>query len=1166
MANDDRILLEQWSKQGDGEAFRTLVSRYGGVVYGACRRILGNPSDAEDIAQECFEALATAGTKPGSYVGAWLHRVATYHAISRVRSDARRKQREMLFHTARPTENTVEWKDIYDYVDEAIDELPEIYRRPLIAHYLEGQSKEVVGQDLGLSRQLASYRIERGLECVRATLQRKGVSLGTALLASLMGANAAEAAPAVLAARLGKIALAGPGITAPVAAAAAVRAASSLAVGASFAKVAGGLAAISLTVAAVLFFGWHELMRPYPAQDITASSTFSESASLPIEKRLTPVSSGESEGESEGEGEGEAPVSAASGGAQILEPGTLVYGVVLDETGRPVPRATVTLDNQESMEEQRARLAISGMPIAAREVNLQQTTNVQGVFAFERVPMKGRPEGGLVLAAQSGDRYAMKTIGAFGASRQLYRELILSPGGKVRGKVIDQKNAGVPGAFVRVIPTLARGETEPLTYITKADGAFESRPLPQGMYELFVTAIGYPEPERPVVRPDGTMNVIRLGQKNAESTGSISGWVVNAADGRRMPGLGVQGVAMPEVTTGADGAFHIEGAPEGTWALGLAKRSEPYALAEPVSVDLKAGQHVTGIELKATRGCSVSGQVLSADTRKPVARASLVFARGKRDFAAQATADENGRFTLERLGPGDYDVRMNPPNYKWRDETTPLSVRGDMENVELLMPPFRAARGTVLNGSGAPVAGASVVVVPLTRFMRLTGITDTSGAFEIPLSEQVDTFYVQAYGDSGASKFAGPFGIESRAELRLEASGAIEGTVADSTGQPVAGAVVGGIPEEDERIIALNADGSSWRPGQDVPGITARTSLSGAFEMEPVFPGRIRLEVYLPSSAKGYPVAETEVTVRAGQTLKTKLVLDLAGYASIEGTVTQGGTPIPFVAVEAYSRAEQWVAAADAQTDANGRYVLSNIRAGEIQITAYGEGRSSKTETIQLAENEARTLDFDFGQHEGGIEGYFTVNGKPGMAFLSAKPAGEEPGGSTSDAITDGQGYYRMANLAPGKYAVQLRNAHSRNEGKVIPSESSVEVTAAEFARCDFTLQTGRVEGAVQGLGQGEKAGVGVFPGTPDPRDLLALPMTSMEEMMATYMVTSESGQFQFDDISPGIYTLAAVALPATADGSEPDLATSLAAGRYVLQPVEIAAGEVTTLDVTLPK
>jgi len=218
MAQDDRILLEQWSKRGDGEAFRALASRYSGVVYAACRRILGNRPDAEDVAQECFEALATAGTKPGAYVGAWLHRVATYHAIGHMRSEARRKQRELQYATARPQEANVEWKDVYEYVDQAIDDLPDKLRLPLIAHYLEGQSKESVGQSLGISRQLADYRIQQGLQRVRSSLRRKGIYAGAALLAGLMEANAAEAVPATFAAKLGKIALAGPGTSTPMAA------------------------------------------------------------------------------------------------------------------------------------------------------------------------------------------------------------------------------------------------------------------------------------------------------------------------------------------------------------------------------------------------------------------------------------------------------------------------------------------------------------------------------------------------------------------------------------------------------------------------------------------------------------------------------------------------------------------------------------------------------------------------------------------------------------------------------------------------------------------------------------------------------------------------------------------------------------------------------------
>jgi RNA polymerase sigma factor (sigma-70 family) len=345
MAQDDRILLDQWAKLGDGGAFRTLVSRYSGVVYAACRRILGNPSDAEDIAQECFEALAAAGTKPGAYVGAWLHRVATYHAIGHVRSEVRRKKRESQYSSARPPQGTIEWKDIYEYVDEAVNDLPDKLRLPLIAHYLEGQSKESVGLSLGTSRQLADYRIEQGLKRVRRALQRKGVYVGVALMAGLMEANAAEAAPAAFVAKLGKITLAGPGTSAPVAALAAMKAASCMTVGGAALKIVVGACVAGVVIALGLLFGWKEIRRPYHTQDITAKSTFSMQETVPVEKRVSSTAGkGEKGGEQMPKAEAPAPV------VQTLEPGTVIYGIVLDENRRPVPGATVRLDNQEQVE------------------------------------------------------------------------------------------------------------------------------------------------------------------------------------------------------------------------------------------------------------------------------------------------------------------------------------------------------------------------------------------------------------------------------------------------------------------------------------------------------------------------------------------------------------------------------------------------------------------------------------------------------------------------------------------------------------------------------------------------------------------------------------------------------------------------------------------------
>lgn len=60
MAGSDHTLMVRWISQRDAEAFRALAERYGGMVYATGLRVLGDPQASEDLAQECFEALAMA--------------------------------------------------------------------------------------------------------------------------------------------------------------------------------------------------------------------------------------------------------------------------------------------------------------------------------------------------------------------------------------------------------------------------------------------------------------------------------------------------------------------------------------------------------------------------------------------------------------------------------------------------------------------------------------------------------------------------------------------------------------------------------------------------------------------------------------------------------------------------------------------------------------------------------------------------------------------------------------------------------------------------------------------------------------------------------------------------------------------------------------------------
>ncbi|MEP6638307.1 MAG: sigma-70 family RNA polymerase sigma factor [Chloroflexota bacterium] len=71
---------------GDREAFRVLVERESGPVIEACRRVLRDPVEAQDVAQDAFtqafQALATfRGDGP---FAAWLRRIAVRTAIARL--------------------------------------------------------------------------------------------------------------------------------------------------------------------------------------------------------------------------------------------------------------------------------------------------------------------------------------------------------------------------------------------------------------------------------------------------------------------------------------------------------------------------------------------------------------------------------------------------------------------------------------------------------------------------------------------------------------------------------------------------------------------------------------------------------------------------------------------------------------------------------------------------------------------------------------------------------------------------------------------------------------------------------------------------------------------------------------------------------------------------
>src|SRR5215212_2347907 len=74
----DAEALRRFARHKDGDAFALLVRRYGPLVNGVCRRVLGPRPEADDAVQATFWTLArkAAAIRDANTLPAWLHAVA----------------------------------------------------------------------------------------------------------------------------------------------------------------------------------------------------------------------------------------------------------------------------------------------------------------------------------------------------------------------------------------------------------------------------------------------------------------------------------------------------------------------------------------------------------------------------------------------------------------------------------------------------------------------------------------------------------------------------------------------------------------------------------------------------------------------------------------------------------------------------------------------------------------------------------------------------------------------------------------------------------------------------------------------------------------------------------------------------------------------------------
>ncbi|WP_035607307.1 sigma-70 family RNA polymerase sigma factor [Haloferula sp. BvORR071] len=199
MEPSDRELLDRFITRHDDAAFRQLVERHLAVVHGVARRVTGNEELARDVAQNSFLRLAQrAALIPKDLsLAAWLHRVTHHLAIDLVRSEERRKKRELisLDPALMDTSPSPVWSELAPVIDNLVNRLPAADRDLLLLRYYRNEPHAAVARQLGLSEAATKKRAARALEKLRALLAKKGISTTAAALATILPAHAATPVP-----------------------------------------------------------------------------------------------------------------------------------------------------------------------------------------------------------------------------------------------------------------------------------------------------------------------------------------------------------------------------------------------------------------------------------------------------------------------------------------------------------------------------------------------------------------------------------------------------------------------------------------------------------------------------------------------------------------------------------------------------------------------------------------------------------------------------------------------------------------------------------------------------------------------------------------------------------------------------------------------------------
>ncbi len=571
-----------------------------------------------------------------------------------------------------------------------------------------------------------------------------------------------------------------------------------------------------------------------------------------------------------------------------------------------------------------------GEPAAGATVQLDavgqthtQTTDSQGLAQFRGLA-PGRAE--LVVEARAMAR-SVRSL-ELGASNQQLR-IALSPGALLKGLAVDDEGSAVAGAAVRV-EAQAQPPVRPWVAKTDAKGAFVVETLVPGVYSVEVTAEGHETSVLPEVRVPSDRPV----RISVQRTSSISGKVQDSSGQSVDTAVVVvagSGIWPPrKVKVGSGGTFEISGLPGGIYEL---RARAGTAVSEPKEGLLVEPGTPQSVVLRLAPGAALKGQVLDAETEKPLAGAEVTVAEESLSFTPMAVKTaEDGSFRVAGLRKRSHRVSIRYPGYvpvvgqerEPGDQTHTFGLR-------------RAAviAGAVVDERGEPVSGAHVELVGTTETGSPLALSAGSVAFSSALFE---------------TQLEGPLPLLPSGELGVT-HGAVPPIPASARTDPPSAASSAAAASRGADLSSSKLKEAKAKAASRAVADGFVSDQQGRFRIAGVPPGTVQVLV----RRSGYAPSTSEPrTIAPGSTVPDfRIVLSRGG--KVEGRVVdERDFPVSGVRVELHAERETFPRLMISEAD--GTFQFGGVY-GATVVTAYPPGLPPTRVNVEVGSGKTRHVE-----------------------------------------------------------------------------------------------------------------------------------------------------------------------------------------------------------------